>query len=73
MDTLRTFEEKIAFAVEKVKSLKDEKRALQARIDELEDEMSAKDQEIRKLTAEKTAIKGQIEGLLSVVEGLDLK
>jgi prefoldin subunit 5 len=73
VDTLRTFEEKIAFAVEKVKSLKDEKRALQARIDELEDEMSAKDQEIRKLTAEKTAIKGQIEGLLSVVEGLDLK
>lgn len=73
MDTLRTFEEKIAFAVEKVKSLKDEKRALQARIDELEDEMSAKDQEIRKLTAEQTAIKGQIEGLLSVVEGLDLK
>ena len=73
METFRTFEEKIAFAVEKVKSLKDEKQTLQAKIKELEDTLETMEQENRKLNSEKTAIKGQIEGLLNVVEGLDLK
>lgn len=73
MDTLKAFEDKIALAVEKVKALKDDKAVLVKKIQELEGALEAKDQEIAKLSAEKSAIKGQIEGLLSAVESLDIK
>lgn len=73
MDVFKSFEEKIAYAVEKIKILKDEKTGLEKRIAELEDMMNSKDQEIDKLKAEKTAIKGQIENLFNELESIGLK
>lgn len=73
MDVFKSFEEKIAYAVEKIKTLKDEKTGLEKRIAELEDLMNSKDQEIDKLKAEKTAIKGQIENLFNELESIGLK
>lgn len=70
---MKTFEEKIAYAVEKVKSLKDEKNRLEKKIGELEDVLESKDQEIERLTVEKAAIKGQIESLLNILESLEAK
>lgn len=70
---LKTFEEKIAFAVEKVKTLKEEKNNLEKRIQELEGALRLKDQEIERLNGEKGSIKKQIEGLLGELESIELK
>lgn len=70
---LKTFEEKITYAIEKVKQLKEEKFALEKKIEELEDVISVKDQEIEKLTLEKAAVKAQIEDLFNELESIELK
>lgn len=73
MEALKTFDEKIAIAVEKVKSLKEEKERLEKRVKELEDTLRLKDIEIEKLSMEKSAIKNQIEDLLNELEIIGLK
>lgn len=73
MEALKTFEEKIAFAVEKVKTLKEEKNSLEKRVEELEDAIRLKDQEIERLTLEKLSVKNQIEDLLSELDSIGLK
>ena len=70
---LKTFEEKIAYAVEKVKSLKDENSALQKKIRDLESVIAAKDQEIGKLGEEKMSVKKQLEDLFTELEAIELK
>ncbi len=70
---LKTFEEKIAYAVEKIKILKDEKNNLGKRIEELENMIKLKDNEIDKLMVEKTSIKTQIEDLFNELDSLELK
>ncbi|MBZ0155698.1 MAG: DUF724 domain-containing protein [Alphaproteobacteria bacterium] len=70
---LKNFEEKITYAVEKVKTLKEEKSALERRIQELEEIVTSKDQEIERLTAEKSAIKQQIENLFTELESIEVK
>ncbi|MBI5213091.1 MAG: hypothetical protein HY957_06930, partial [Nitrospirae bacterium] len=60
MEILKTFEEKITYAVEKVKALKEEKYNLEKRIEELEDAVRSKDLEIEHLVMEKASVKGQI-------------
>ena len=68
MELLKTFEEKIAYAVEKVKALKEEKNNLEKKIRELENIIKSKDHEIEKITSEKTAVKTQIEALLKELD-----
>lgn len=70
-DILKAFEEKISIAVQKVKTLKEEKDRLENRIKELEGIIKTKDTEIEKLSLEKTAIKNQIEKLLSELESIE--
>ena len=72
MEMFKTFEEKISFAVEKVKALKEEKTGLEERIKELENALRQKDLDIEKLTSEKTFIKSQIEDLLNELEPVEL-
>ena len=73
MELLKTFEEKIAYAVEKVKALKEEKNNLEKKIRELENIIKSKDHEIEKITYEKTAVKTQIEALLKELDSIELK
>ena len=73
VEALKTFEEKIAVAVEKVKILKKEKNSLEKRVEELQDALRLKDMEIERLTLEKSAIKNQIENLLNELESIDIK
>lgn len=73
MEALKTFEEKIAIAVEKVKILKEEKSSLEKRVKELEDTIRLKDIEIEKLSKEKAFIKDQIEDLLNELDSIGLK
>ncbi len=70
---LKTFEEKITYAVEKVKILKEEKSGLEKRIGELESIIDSKNQEIEKLTSERVNIKSQIEDLFNELESIELK
>ena len=72
MEMFKTFEEKISFAVEKVKALKEEKTGLEEKIKELEISLKQKDLDIEKLTSEKTFIKSQIEDLLNELEPVEL-
>lgn len=73
VEVLKTFDEKIAIAVEKVRSLKEEKERLQRRVEELEDAVRLKDMEIERLGMEKSSIKNQIEDLLNELETIGLK
>ncbi|MCL4537426.1 MAG: hypothetical protein M1610_07540 [Nitrospirae bacterium] len=73
MEILKTFEEKIAVAVEKVKTLKEEKNSLEKRVEDLEDAIRLKDQEIERLTLEKLSVKNQIEDLLNELDSVGLK
>ncbi len=70
---LKTFEEKITYAVEKVKALKEEKIALEKRVSDLEKKIVLKDQELERQTIEKASIKKQIEELLTELDTLELK
>lgn len=73
VEVLKTFEEKIAIAVEKVRALKEEKERLERRVKELEDAARLKDMEIERLGMEKSSIKNQIEDLLNELETIGLK
>ena len=70
---LKTFEEKISYAVEKIKMLKEEKNNLVKQIEELERMIKSKDYEIDKLMVEKTSIKTQLEDLFNELDSLELK
>jgi predicted nucleic acid-binding Zn-ribbon protein len=77
VEALKTFEEKIAIAMEKIKTLKEQKYALEQKVKALEETIARtiarKDEEIEKLSLEKTSIKEQIEGLLSELDSIELK
>ena len=70
---LNTFEEKITYAVEKIKMLKEEKNNLVKQMEELENIMKSKDTEIDKLMAEKALIKTQLEDLFNELDSIELK
>ncbi len=72
LDRLKNLEEKITTAVERVKSLKEEKISLDKKIKELETILNEKNQEIEALKSEKTSIKNQVEELLTELETLEL-
>ncbi|MFQ3574687.1 MAG: cell division protein ZapB [Thermodesulfovibrionales bacterium] len=71
MESVKVFEEKISIAIEKIKTLKIEKSALEARIRELEAIIRQKDEEIRALTDDKFKIKSQIEDLIKELDGVE--
>lgn len=73
VEVLKTFDEKIAIAVEKVRALKEEKERLERRVEELENAARLKDMEIERLGMEKSSIKNQIEDLLNELETIGLK
>lgn len=72
LEKLKNLEEKIAEAIVKIKTIKEEKIELEHRIKELEKMLSAKDIEIGKLQSEKNAVKGQVESLLSELETMEV-
>jgi phage shock protein A len=70
---MQSVEEKIAQVIDKVRSLKEEKNAVEKRNMELEEALKAKEQEIESLSNEKITIKTQIEDLLKELDGFELK
>jgi uncharacterized phage infection (PIP) family protein YhgE len=72
VDLLKTFDEKIAAAVEKVKALKDENGELKLKLREYETLLAIKDEELQKLSGEKTSIRDQIEELLEELDSIEI-
>jgi hypothetical protein len=71
LEKLKSFEDKISTAIERVKTLKEEKTLSERKIRELERLLDEKSQEVEHLRSEKNAIKGQLESLLSELETLE--
>lgn len=72
LERLRSLDEKIADAINRVRTLKEEKQALERRVRELEMLLNEKNEEIEKLKSEKVSVKGQIEDLLKEIESLEI-
>ncbi len=72
MDRLRSLEEKITAAVERVKALKEEKNLLEKKIKDLEIILNEKNQEIEWLRSEKNSIGSQLEELLHELDTLEI-
>ncbi len=72
LEKLKSLEEKISVAIEKVKTLKEEKSLFERKIRELERLLDEKSQEVELLRAEKNAIRHQLESLLSELETLEV-
>lgn len=70
LEKLKNLEDKISLAIERVKTLKEEKGLTDRRIKELERLLDEKNQETELLRAEKNLIKSQLETLLSEIETL---
>jgi FtsZ-binding cell division protein ZapB len=73
LEKLRSLENKIATAIERVKTLKEEKINMERKIKELEGLLNEKNQEVEQLRSEKNGIKSQIEALLNEVETIELE
>ncbi|MGE5238781.1 MAG: hypothetical protein ACM3ON_08265 [Chloroflexota bacterium] len=73
METLKTIEDKIAQALERIRQLKEEKGSLESRVRELERTLALREQEIERLSGEKVSIRKQIEDLITELEGVDVK
>jgi chromosome segregation ATPase len=71
LDKLKNLEDKISTAIERVKTLKEEKIVTERRIKELENLLNEKNQEVEQLRAEKNQIKNQLEALLNEIETLE--
>ena len=71
LEKLKNLEDKIATAIERVKTLKDEKVLLHRKIRDLEELLDEKNQEIEHLRSEKNVVKSQIEDLLSELEMIE--
>lgn len=71
MDRLKNLEASITAAVEKVKTLKEEKSVLERKVRELETLLNEKSLEIEALRSEKKSIGSQIEGLLAELETIE--
>jgi hypothetical protein len=73
LEKLKNLEDKISTAIERVKTLKEEKSLSERRIKELERLVDEKNQELEQLRSEKNSMKGQLEALLSEIETLELE
>ena len=70
MERLKNLEDKITTAIERVKTLKEEKLIMQRKIKELEGLLNEKNEEIEQIRYEKNTIRNQIESLLDELETL---
>ena len=68
MDSVTELKNKMALVIEKVKTLKEDKTRLEARVQELEGMLAAKDSE---LSFDKDSIKDQINDLLNELETIE--
>lgn len=73
VDKLKELEEKISTAIERVRTLKEEKAIAEKRIRELEQLLDEKNQEIEQLKMEKNLVKNQIESLLDELEAISIE
>ncbi len=73
LERLRNLDEKITEAINRVRSLKEEKKTLERRIHELETLLNEKNEEIERLKSEKLSVKDQIEELLREIESLEIE
>ena len=73
LDKLRSLEDKIATAIERVKTLKEEKAITDRKIKELEEILDEKNQELQQLRAEKSVVKNQLETLLGEIETIEFE
>ena len=73
LDKLKSLEDKIANAIERVKTLKEEKAITDRKIKELEEMLDEKNQELEQLRAEKGLVKNQLETLLGEIESIELE
>jgi FtsZ-binding cell division protein ZapB len=71
LEKLKSFEDKISTAIERVKILKEEKTRSERKIRDLEKLLDEKSQEAEYLRSEKNAIKNQLEALLAELETLE--
>jgi hypothetical protein len=71
LEKLKNLEDKISLAIERVKTLKEEKGLTDRRIKELERLLDEKNQETELLRTEKNIVKSQLEALLSEIETLE--
>jgi len=71
LDQLKDLDGKIVEAIVKVKSLKEEKAVLEAKVKELEGKLAERDDALSDLSTEKSGIRGQIQDLLSELESID--
>jgi FtsZ-binding cell division protein ZapB len=71
LEKLKSLEDKISTAIERVKTLKEEKVLFERKIRELERLLDEKSQEVEHLRSEKNAIKNQLESLLSELDTLE--
>lgn len=72
LEKLKSLEDKISTAIERVKILKEEKILCERKMRELERLLDEKSQEVEQLRAEKNTIKNQLESLLSELEMLEV-
>jgi uncharacterized coiled-coil DUF342 family protein len=72
LEKLKSLEDKITTAIERVKTLKEEKSVTERQIKELERLLDEKNQEVEQLRAEKNVIKSQLEALLNEIETLEI-
>jgi chromosome segregation ATPase len=70
LERLKSLEDKITTAIDRVKTLKEEQFTMHRRIKELEGILNEKNEEIEQLRYEKDIIRKQIEGLLDELETL---
>jgi len=73
LDKLRSLEDKISVAIERVKTLKEEKTLNDKKLKELERILDEKNVEVEQLRADKNLIKSQLEALLGEIETLELE
>jgi chromosome segregation ATPase len=71
LEKLKSLEDKISTAIERVKTLKEEKFLFEKKIRELERLLDEKSQEVEILRSEKNVIKNQLESLLTELDTLE--
>jgi FtsZ-binding cell division protein ZapB len=70
LERLKSLEDKITTAIDRVKTLKEEQFIMQRKVKELEGILNEKNEEIEQLRYEKDIIRNQIESLLDELETL---
>ena len=71
METLKNLEAQIAFAIEKIRDLKEAKAALERKTRELETALDGKNEDIQNLINEKNGVRAQIESLMGELQDID--